>query len=163
TQRNEALDRGVKRRDDPAGRSVLRDVAIAARPEDRADQLRAPVDAEGDDRKSRGLGAEPGDRLGAVGVRQVEIAEDDVGLRVLEQSDRLAARRGEPDDDQALALEQGADAELHDGMVLYREYAQDRSALVPHLGPAQQRERVRGALGERGLIRLVGWIVPCET
>ena len=79
------------------------------------------------------------------------------------QSDRLAARRGEPDDDQPLALEQGADAELHDGMVLYREYAQDRSALVPHLGPAQQRERVRGALGERGLIRLVGWIVPRET
>src|SRR5207249_260292 len=118
----------VKRSDDPAGRSVLGDVAVAARPEDRADQLRAPVDAEGDDRESRGLGAEPRDRLGAVGVRQVEIAEDDVGLRVLEQSDRLAARRGEPDDDQPLALEQGADAELHDGMVLYREYAQARSA-----------------------------------
>src|SRR3979490_2806221 len=93
----------------------------------------------------------------------MEGAQDHIRLRVLEQSDGLAARGREADDDEAFALEQGPDAQLHDRMVLDREYAQDRAALALDLGTPEKGKRVGDMVGDLGVIGLIGGIVAGET
>ena len=75
----------------------------------------------------------------------MEVAEDHVRLRVVEQPDRLAAGRGQSDDDEALALEQRPDAELHDRVVLHREHAQDPAGLALRLGRRPRSASVSAA------------------
>jgi hypothetical protein len=67
----------------------------------------------------------------------MEVAQDHVRLRLLEESDRLAARGRESHDDQAFALQERSNTELHDGVVLDGEHSKDPAALALDLGPAE--------------------------
>jgi hypothetical protein len=93
----------------------------------------------------------------------MEVTQDDVGLRVLEESDGLTARGRETDDDQALALEQRPNAELHDRVVLDREHTQDRAALALDLGPPKKGQRVGDVLRGLGFVGLIRGVVPGEA